>query len=82
MGSIWGYLLWWEKNKRARLNYIKERAWNKLQEWKEKLLSQAGKEVLLKPVIQSFPTFTMSCFSLSVGLCKVIERMIRKFWWG
>ena len=70
------------RNRRASLNYIKERIWDKLQGWKEKLLSQAGKEVLLKAVVQAIPTFAMSCFKLPVGLCNDIEAMIRKFWWG
>lgn len=48
MKSTLAYQLLWEKNKRASLNYIKDRVWNKLQGWKEKLLSQVGKEVLLK----------------------------------
>lgn len=39
-------------NKKASLNYIKERVWNKLQGWKEKLLSQVGREVLLKAMVQ------------------------------
>ena len=54
----------------------------KLQGWKEKLLSQAGREILLKAVVQAIPTFAMSCFKLLVGLCKDIEMQIRKFWWG
>ena len=70
------------KNKRASLNYIKERVWNKLQGWKEQLLSQVGREVLLKAVVQAIPTFAMSCFKLSVGLCHDIEMLIGKFWWG
>ena len=56
--------------------------WSKLQGWKEKLLSQARREVLLKAVVQAIPTFAMSCFKLPVGLCKDIEIQIRKFWWG
>lgn len=39
------------KNKRASRNYIKERVWGKLQGWKEKLPSQAGREVLLKALV-------------------------------
>ena len=58
------------KNKKASLNYIKERVWAKLQGWKEKFISQAGREILLKVVVQAIPTFAMSCFKLPVGLCK------------
>ena len=68
------------KNKRASLNYIKEWVWNKIQGWKKKLLSQAGKEILLKSVVQAISTFAMSYFKLPVGLCRDIEMMIRKFW--
>ena len=56
--------------------------WNKLQGWKEKFLSQVGREVLLKAVIQAIPNFVMSCFKLPSGLLEDIEMMIRKFWWG
>ena len=69
------------RNRRASLNYIKHRVWNKLQGWKEKHLSQVEKEVLLKAVVQAIPTFAMRCFKLPVGLCREIETLIRKFWW-
>ena len=68
--------------KKQSFIYIKERVWKKLQGWKEKLLSQAGREVLIKSVIQAILTYTMSCFKLPKGLIKELEIMIRKFWWG
>ena len=49
---------------------------------KEKLLSQAGKEIMIKVVIQSIPTYSMIVFKLPTSLCKDIEAMIGKFWWG
>ena len=39
------------RKKKASLEYIKERVWRKLQGWGEKLLSQAGREVLIKAVV-------------------------------
>ena len=70
------------KKKKASLLYIKEKVAAKLQGWKEQLLSQAGREVLLKSVIQAIPTFAMSCFKLPLTLCSDIEALIRNFWWG
>ena len=70
------------KGKKESFNYIKEKVWWKLQGWEAKLLSQAGREVLLKEVIQAIPTYTMGCFKLPVSLCNEIEALIRRFWWG
>lgn len=70
------------RNKRACFTQVKERIWVRMQGWKEKLLSQAGKEVMIKAIIQSIPTYSMSVFKLPIGLCKDIEAMIRRFWWG
>ena len=68
--------------KKKSYSVIKERIWKKLKGWKEKLLSQAGREILIKAVVQAIPTYTMSCFKLPKGLIKEIEVLIRKFWWG
>ena len=70
------------RHKKPSFDYIKERAWRKLQGWEEKLLSQAGREILIKAVFQAILTYTMSCFKLPLGLCHEIEGLIRKFWWG
>ena len=70
------------KNKRNTFNEIKEKPHRKLAGWKEKLLSKARKEVLIKAVAQAIPTYTMSCFRLPDSLCEELTSMIRKFWWG
>ena len=70
------------RRKKEGFNFIKEKIWRKLQGWEGKLLSQAGREVLTKAVIQVIPTYAMGCFKLPLGLCHEIETMIRKFWWG
>ena len=43
------------KNRRASLNYIKDRVWGKLQGVER----EVGKEVLLKDVVQAIPTYAM-----------------------
>ncbi|XP_030929772.1 uncharacterized protein LOC115955672 [Quercus lobata] len=70
------------RSKKKSFSLIKERIWKKLKGWKERLLSQAGREILVKAVIQAIPIFTMSCFRLPKGLISEIETLIRKFWWG
>ena len=44
-----------------------------LQGWEEKLLSHARREILIKAMVQAIPTYTMSCFKLSLGLCSNLE---------
>ena len=53
--------------------YIRERVWSKIKGWKEQLLSQASREVLIKSILQAIPTFTMGCFKLPKSLCKDIK---------
>lgn len=65
------------QRKKASFDYIKEKVWQKLQGWEEKLLSSAGREILIKAVVQAIPTYTMSCFKLPVGLCNELESLIR-----
>ena len=68
------------KNKRSTFNDIKEKLGRKLSGWKEKMLSKAGKEILIKAVALAIPTYTMSCFKLPDNLCDELTAMIRKFW--
>jgi hypothetical protein len=50
--------------------------------WKEKDLSAAGKEILIKSVAQALPNYIMSVFKLTDGLCEDLMKAIRGYWWG
>ena len=58
------------------------KVWKKIQGWKDKLLSQAGREMLIKAVTQAIPVYAMSCFRIPDGICASINSMSSNFWWG
>jgi hypothetical protein len=39
---------------------VQDRIWKKIKGWKEKCLSKAGKETLIKAVAQAIPSYIMS----------------------
>lgn len=69
------------RNKQTQFGYIRDWVIKKLQGWKERLFSQGGKEVLIKYVIQSIPTYAMSCFIILDSIIKDIEAVCARFWW-
>ena len=67
------------RSKRNTFNDLKDKLGNKLSLWKEKLLSNADKEILIKLVAQTIPSYTMSCFKLPNALCDDIASLVRQF---
>jgi hypothetical protein len=67
------------RSKVSTFNGIKGRIWAKMNGWEEKFLSHAGKEILLKAVLQSIPAYSMSVFQLPKTLCREINSMMAKF---
>lgn len=70
------------KSKSQVFAYLKDRVWKRIQGWKEKFLSWAGKEIMIKAVAQAIPTFAMGCFNLTKDLCDQISSMICRYWWN
>uniref|UniRef100_A0A803P4Z4 Reverse transcriptase n=1 Tax=Cannabis sativa TaxID=3483 RepID=A0A803P4Z4_CANSA len=66
--------------KKQVFHYLKDKIWNHLNNWKHKVFSKGGKEVLLKSVIQAIPTYTMACFRLSIATCHSLESIMANFW--
>ena len=70
------------KSKQQTFTGLKELIARRLQGWKERLLSRAGRAILIKIVAQAIPTYTMSCFKLPKIWCDGVNSMISKYWWG
>ncbi|XP_013739997.1 uncharacterized protein LOC106442922 [Brassica napus] len=69
------------RKKRDIFSSIVDRIRQKSHSWSSKLLSGAGKMVLLKTVLAVMPSYAMSCFKLPVSLCKQIQSVLTRFWW-
>lgn len=70
------------ESRKQMFEYIKQKVWGRIQGWQEKLLSKAGKETMIKAVAQAIPTYAMSCFDLTKGLCEDISSIIGRHWWS
>ncbi|PNX59959.1 ribonuclease H [Trifolium pratense] len=70
------------RSKKAIFSYIKDRIWKKMNSWRGITLSKAGKEVMIKFVLQVIPSYVMSMFILPSSLIDDIEKMLNVFWWG
>ncbi|XP_074283536.1 uncharacterized protein LOC141608084 [Silene latifolia] len=63
-------------------NVVRDKLGKKLQGWKGQLFSKAGREVLIKAVAQSIPTYAMSVFKLSDNFYNELRSLVSRFWWG
>ncbi|KAK2449324.1 hypothetical protein QL285_008530 [Trifolium repens] len=70
------------RKKKNIFAYIKDRVWKRINSWRGRALSKAGKEVMIKSVLQAIPSYVMSVYLLPETTVKEIERMMNSFWWG
>lgn len=68
------------RSKKIVFNFLKDKIWRKIQNWSSRLLSRAGKAVLLKTVAQAIPSYCMSYFLQPKSLCQEIEKMMNGYW--
>ena len=68
------------RSKYQTFSLLKDRVWKKIQGWKGQLLSKVEKEVLIKAVAQSIPTYSMGVFQLPVKLRNDLNAMCARFW--
>jgi len=48
------------RDRKATFAYIKDRVWQKINSWSGKCLSKAGREVMIKSVLQAIPAYGAS----------------------
>lgn len=70
------------RNKKEIFNFVRDHVWKRLNSWKGKTLSMAGREILLKSVAQAIPTYCMSMYLIPQSLGDDIQKMLNSFWWG
>lgn len=68
------------RSKSKIFKYIRDRLWNRLQGWRKKKLSNAGKEVIIKEAAQAIPAYCMGTFLLSDSFLDDPHRMLNSFW--
>jgi len=60
------------RSKEATFSFIKDRIWHKINAWSCKCLSKARREVMIKSVLHSIPSYIMSIFLLPTKLIDAI----------
>ena len=55
---------------------------NKVMGWKEKYISKARREILIKTMAQAIPTYSTSLFKIPKAICDGINFVLAKYWWG
>ncbi|GAU14523.1 hypothetical protein TSUD_250650 [Trifolium subterraneum] len=70
------------RKKKEVFAYLKDRTWKWINSWRGRALSKAGKEVMIKSVLQAIPSYVMSVYLLPESTIKDIERMLNSYWWG
>ncbi|CAN6553756.1 unnamed protein product [Malus baccata var. baccata] len=81
-GAYLGVPAIWGRSKVKGLVFIREKILGKVQGWKHKLLSSAGREVLIKAVVQALPAYPMYIFKFPASVCHDFDSLVADFWWG
>jgi hypothetical protein len=68
--------------KKGKFQPLKSKFIKRASDWVEKYMTGAAKEILVKAVLQSLPTYAMGIFRFPAGLVDDLSQVIRNFWWG
>lgn len=70
------------RNKSTILGYLKDKVDMKIQSWDNNYISRPGKEILMKQVAQTTPSYAMNVFLLPPETTRNIKKKLSQFWWN
>ena len=70
------------KSKVSTFREVQERVTKKVMGWKEKNISKVSREVLIKTIAQTIPTYSMIMFKIPKRICDDTNSVLAKYWWG
>jgi hypothetical protein len=77
-----GLPIFMENSKRRGFQGIIEKVNSRIDGWRAKTLSQAGRLVLIKSVAATIPSYAMGTFLIPNSCCKALDRAFKNFLWG
>ena len=69
-------------SKKKAFHGIIEKVQSRIEGWRAKTLSQAGRLVLIKSVVAALPSYAMSSLLLPNSFCSELDRIFKNIWWG
>ncbi|XP_061373781.1 uncharacterized protein LOC133316100 [Gastrolobium bilobum] len=82
LGKYLGIPIFHKRVNKNTFRFILDKTNKKLNAWKEKCLSLAGRVVLTKVVLSALPTYAMQTSLIPIGTCEAVEQKMRSFIWG
>lgn len=77
-----GFPIFYMRKKKDYYQTMMSRMSGKLQAWKGKLTSYAGRAILIKHVLQSIPIHCLSVMNPPLNVINSIQRMFAQFFWS
>ncbi|KAL8098499.1 hypothetical protein AgCh_031317 [Apium graveolens] len=70
------------RNKSAIFGYLRDRVNATIHSWNERNISRSAKEILIRTVAQTLPSYAMNVFLLPLNLVQDMEKAMAKFYWS
>ena len=67
------------KSEVGTFKVLQEKIIKRVLGWKEKFISKAGREILIKTMAQLIPTYSMSLFKLPWSICNSINSLVVRY---